>query len=124
MEFFPTVNVYFSLILSLSPSKHHGMTKILFNRMRFISSVHPPIRKGKGKNGCTKHNLSHNELGCHSQGKHLENDFCSKSGKSQNFVGLVRERWKGLEKSGNLKTWLWLSLGNIFFPFKVKRCIL
>ena len=45
---------------------------------------------------------------CHSQGKYLENEIFSRSGKSQGILWMARENlertWKVREKSGNLKT--------------------
>ena len=56
--------------------------------------------------------------------EHLENDFSSRSGKSQGILWLFREIWKGFEKSGYLKiivysslqkTYLSCSRGKLYF---------
>ena len=51
--------------------------------------------------------------GCHGQGKYLENEFFSRSG-SQGIVWMVREIWKGLEESGNLKINGYCSLQKLY----------
>ena len=38
--------------------------------------------------------------GCHGQGKYLENEIFSRSGKSQGILWMVRKIYKGLGKSG------------------------
>ena len=51
------------------------------------------------------------------RGKYLENEFFSRSGKSQGILWLVRETWKGLVKSGNLRNSSQDSLQKIYLFF-------
>ena len=51
--------------------------------------------------------------GCDGQGKYLEKGIFSRSG-SQGIVWMVREIWKGLEKSGNLKINGYCSLQKLY----------